>query len=408
VTPDRSPAGSGQRSGRGRFDRDGLDGARSPRSGGGPGQREAEGSDESVGLPSISTQNFVQMVALTVVLVVGIYFLLPKLAGFGDAITTVGKADLSWVIVAFGFGVLSFIFYIALFRGVVGGETFPITLGEAYQINMAGFAAKLLFSAAGAGGVVLTYWALRQGGMDRRETATRMVTFLSLSYIFYPLALIVFGVLLRTGVLNGSTAVTLTVIPAAIAGLVLILGILVAILPRDEQGRVTVPGARRGLSRLVALLGSVQATVSEGVRAAFRLIVHPVEAAPALIGAVGYWAANIGILWASFKALGVAVPFGVVVMGFFIGMAANLVPFVPAGVGAVDAGLIGAFVLFGQPQAEVFAAVLIFRLMAFWLPIPPGVVAFFQLRRTVKRWRHDGLPVDRPPRKSLISVPFSF
>lgn len=394
------------RTGQGGSEHPGRDGDRplnEPGRGGGVGQRPDE---EPAGLPSISTQNLVQMVALTVILVVGIYLLLPRLAGFGDAISTVGKADLIWVIVALAFGILSFIFYIALFRGVVGGETFPITLGEAYQINMAGFAAKLLFSAGGAGGIVLTYWALRQGGMGRRETATRMVTFLSLSYIFYPLALIVFGVLLRTGVLNGSTAVSLTVIPAAVAGLLIIVGVLVALMPRDAEGQVRAFGSKHGVARFVAFLGSVQATVSEGVRVAFRLITHPVEAAPALIGAVGYWAANIGILWASFKALGVAVPFGVVVMGFFIGMVANLIPFVPAGVGAVDAGLIGAFVLFGQPQAEVFAAVLIFRLMAFWLPIPPGVIAFFQLRRTVKRWKHDGLPVDRPPRKSLISVPF--
>ena len=74
------------------------------------------------------------------------------------------------------------------------------------------------------------------------------------------------------------------------------------------------------------------------------------------------------------------------IQGFFIGMVANLFPFVPGGVGAVDAGMIGAFVLFGLPGATVFAAVLAYRLIAFWLPIPPGIVAFFQLRRTVARW----------------------
>ncbi len=57
--------------------------------------------------------------------------------------------------------------------------------------------------------------------------------------------------------------------------------------------------------------------------------------------------------------------------------------------GAVDAGMIGTFVLFGLPSAEVFAAVLTYRLAAFWLPIPPGIVAFFQLRRTVARWDED-------------------
>jgi uncharacterized protein (TIRG00374 family) len=67
-------------------------------------------------------------------------------------------------------------------------------------------------------------------------------------------------------------------------------------------------------------------------------------------------------------------------------MTANLFPFAPGGVGAVDAGMIGAFVLFGFPGEEVFAAVLTYRVIAFWLPIPPGIVAFFQLRRTVDRW----------------------
>jgi hypothetical protein len=51
--------------------------------------------------------------------------------------------------------------------------------------------------------------------------------------------------------------------------------------------------------------------------------------------------------------------------------------------------MIGTFVLFGLPSAEVFAAVLTYRLLAFWLPIPPGIVAFFQLRRTVARWEED-------------------
>jgi uncharacterized membrane protein YbhN (UPF0104 family) len=52
----------------------------------------------------------------------------------------------------------------------------------------------------------------------------------------------------------------------------------------------------------------------------------------------------------------------------------------------VDAGLIGAFVLFGIDDSTVFPAVLTYRVIAFWLPIPPGIVAFFQLRTTVAGW----------------------
>ena len=112
-------------------------------------------------------------------------------------------------------------------------------------------------------------------------------------------------------------------------------------------------------------------------------------------GAIGFWGANIAILWASFHAFSVSVPLGVVIQGFFLGMVANLFPLAPAGVGAVDAGMIGAFVLFGLPEETVFPAVLIFRLVAFWMPIPPGIFAFFQLRHTVHRWEEDGLPIER-------------
>ena len=56
------------------------------------------------------------------------------------------------------------------------------------------------------------------------------------------------------------------------------------------------------------------------------------------------------------------------------------------GVGGVDAGMIGAFVLLGLPSSAAFPAVLVYRLFAFWLPLVPGIIAFFQLRRTVKRW----------------------
>ena len=57
--------------------------------------------------------------------------------------------------------------------------------------------------------------------------------------------------------------------------------------------------------------------------------------------------------------------------------------------------MIGAFVLFGLPEDTIFPAILIYRLVAFWMPIPFGVVAFFQLRNKVGEWEAEGLPIDR-------------
>ena len=146
-------------------------------------------------------------------------------------------------------------------------------------------------------------------------------------------------------------------------------------------------GYRR--ARYAMRLASGPATLATGTRTALAYLLNPRRGALAVSGAVGFWAANIAVLWASFEAFGGSVPFAVLVQGFFVGMAANLVPSPAGGVGSVDAGMIAAFVLFGIDTDVVFPAVLTYRAVAFWLPIPPGIVAYFQLRRTVARWQGD-------------------
>jgi uncharacterized protein (TIRG00374 family) len=346
-------------------------------------------------LPLFTRRRVAQTLLVVLLLLIGIYFLFPRLVGLGDALSKLGEADATWIAVAIGFNIVAIATYVALFKAVVGGDALRLTWTETYEINMAGVAATLLFSAAGAGGIALTYWALRKAGMRRRDVGRRMVAFLALHYIFYPLALIVFGVLLRTGVLPGKHSVELTVIPAAVAGALLILGLLLALIPSDLGRRVAAHARGERAQSIAANVAKVPAIAGEGFRFALSLFAHPSRGGLAVIGAIGFWAANIGILWASFQAFDVSVPLAVVVQGFFLGMVANLFPLAPAGVGAVDAGMIGAFVLFGIPEETVFPAILIYRLVAFWLPIPPGIIAFFQLRKRVTQWEEEGLPIER-------------
>ncbi|HEU4943926.1 MAG TPA: lysylphosphatidylglycerol synthase transmembrane domain-containing protein [Solirubrobacterales bacterium] len=365
--------------------------------------QDSANGNGAVELPLFTRRRVVQTALLVLILLIAIYFLFPRLVGLGDALGKLSEADLLWVAVAVCFNVVAIATYIARFKAVVGGDALPLSWKETYEINMAGVAATRIFSAAGAGGIALTYWALRKAGVDRHEVARRMVAFLTLQYVFYPVALIVCGVLLRTGVVPGKDSVELTIIPAAVAGLLLIIGVLVALIPPDLGERIArlAHGGRGGA--VADKLAKVPATAGEGVRFGFSLLLRPTHGGLAVIGAAGYWAANIGILWASFKALGVHVPLAVVIQGFFLGMVGNLFPLAPAGVGAVDAGMIGAFVLFGLPEATVFPAILVYRLIAFWLPIPPGIVAFFQLRSRVQHWEEEGLPVDRgSPREEQL------
>jgi uncharacterized protein (TIRG00374 family) len=364
------------------------------------GEEQAQGPPESMEdtEPSSFAQprRIAQTLLVVLILVGAIYVLLPKIVGLDDALATLDEGNPWWIALAVVFNIGAFAAYVALFRGVVGERVLHLDWSESYQITMAGLAATRLFSAGGAGGIILTYWALRKAGMERRQSACRMVAFLALLYGVYLAALVVFGILLRTNVLPGKSPIGLTIVPAALAAAVIAIFLLIALIPDDFErrlGRFT-QGYRFG--RFVRRLATAPATVASGTRTALAFVRNPRRGGLAVIGAIGFWAANIAILWASFEAFSVDVPIAVLVQGFFVGMAANLFPGAPGGVGAVDAGLIGAFVLFGLPGSDVFAAVLIYRLIAFWLPIPPGIVAFLQLRKTAERWERERKQLGAP------------
>jgi uncharacterized protein (TIRG00374 family) len=355
---------------------------------------EDSGDDESVGAFQALLADRRKLfggVAVVVLLVFGIYVVFPKLVGLDDAVRKLDNAVWYWLVIAIAFNVAAFGAYVALFRGILGGTRNDavhqrLDLTASYQITMAGLAATRIFSAAGAGGLVLTYWALRKAGMPRRRAACRMVAFMVLLYGVYTIGLILFGILLRTHVLPGDAPFGGTVVPAIVSAIVVAVFLLIALIPQDVERRMQgyAGGYRR--TRYLTRLAKGPATVATGVRTAIAYVRHPQRGALAVSGAVGFWAANIAVLWASFEAFGGDVPFAVLVQGFFVGMAANLIPSPFGGVGSVDAGMIGAFVLLGIDEATVFPAVLTYRVIAFWLPIPPGIVAFFQLRNTVAGW----------------------
>jgi uncharacterized protein (TIRG00374 family) len=338
------------------------------------------------------------LLAAVVLMVVAIYVVLPKVAGLGDTLGRVGDATWYWIPVACAFNVLSFMAYATLFRSVLGGRDPDqdekikerLDTRTSYQITMAGFGATILFSAAGAGGVALTYWALRKAGMERWRTACRMVAFLVLLYSVYLLSLVLFGVLLRTHALPGDAPVAGTIIPAAIAAGALVLIGLIALIPGDMERRIREVGTRSSrLRRAAGTIAKGPVRVATGVRTAIDHLRHPIDSLNVIVGAVGWWAGNIGILWACFEAFHVSVPFAVLVQGYFLGMVANLAPSPAAGVGTVDAGLIGAFVVLGIDAETVFPAILLYRFVGFWLPIPVGIWAFLQLRKTVHRWTEE-------------------
>ena len=83
-------------------------------------------------MPLLTTRRLVQTVIVVLLLLVGIYFLFPKLAGLSGGLSKLGDADPLWIAIAIGFNVVAYATYIALFKAVVGGDALRLTWGETY------------------------------------------------------------------------------------------------------------------------------------------------------------------------------------------------------------------------------------------------------------------------------------
>ncbi len=322
-----------------------------------------------------------------------LYLGLPKLVGLGATFRRLRQGNGWWLGCAAVLEIISFLSYVALFRSVFLQGSKRIGWSVSYQITMAGLVATRLFAAAGAGGVALTAWALRRAGIEARVVAVRMVAFMVLLYGVYMATLVIDGLGLYLGLWPGSDPFAITMIPAIFGGVVILIVSTVSLLPGDAEklvGRWTDHPRYPRLARVARKVATGPAAAASGVREAIRLIR---TGDPSLFGAIGWWGFDIATLWACFHAFGASPDKGVIVMAYFVGWLANLLP-LPGGIGGVEGGLIGSFSAFGVPVSESVVAVLSYRAFSFWLPIPPGAVAYFQLRRTVHGWREHELPKD--------------
>jgi uncharacterized protein (TIRG00374 family) len=334
----------------------------------------------------VTRRNVVALAGFLIASLVALYFLAPQLADLDDTWGQIEDGRPVWTAAALLFTVGMFGGYVAMFRGVfLRAGSARLGWRASYQITMAGLAASRLFAAGGAGGLVLTAWALRRSGMGKRTVADKTISFLVLTYLPYGFAVIVCGFGLHWGLFNGPNPFSLTFVPAVVGVILLALTLAAAFVPTDLQRRLHALEREGRLARVTHQLAAAPAATSAGIRDALE---HLRSRDPALLGAVLFWTFQIAVLWAAFHAFGDAPPLAVLVQGFFIGMLGNLLP-MPGGVGGVEGGMVGAYSAFGVDFDLALVAVLVYRAFTFWLPLVPGVIAYFRLRRTVEGWRQE-------------------
>jgi uncharacterized protein (TIRG00374 family) len=321
---------------------------------------------------------------VTVVALVGFYFLLPKLAGLNQTWGQLRRGDPFYLALGAAFEMLSIGGYALLFRTIFGRGMPRLDWRASLEIPLAGIAAIRLLAAAGAGGVAVTVWALRRAGMPPRTVACRMVANYIVQYSVYLGALIVCGFGLRLGLFAGEAPWVLTVVPALLSIGVIILVASMGLVPQDFEERLRGLAGQSGrIARLAARFATAPATVGSGVRTVIKLIR---ERRLGLLGALAYWGFDIAVLGLSFRAFGSVIPVAVLVLCYFLGTLGSLLP-LPGGIGGVEGGMIGAFAAFGVPGSHALISVLAYRAISFWLPTLPGVVGYLSLRSTVRGWQ---------------------
>jgi uncharacterized protein (TIRG00374 family) len=107
----------------------------------------------------------------------------------------------------------------------------------------------------------------------------------------------------------------------------------------------------------------------------------------AIVAAAGTTFFDYLALLAALRAVGANPHPSLVLLAYTTAELLALVPFTPGGLGFVEAGLVGTLALAGVPSRNALAATLLFRIAAYWLPLPAGAVAYLLFRRRYRNVR---------------------
>jgi uncharacterized membrane protein YbhN (UPF0104 family) len=296
--------------------------------------------------------------ALLVVSAAAVFLALPTLAGVPARL---GKACGDWIATAAALELLSALGFVLLFKLVFAA---PVRWHRTLPAALRALGASTVLPGGGLIGPTLGAWSASSEKPSVPQLTRSTITFAILTNAPGAIVLAAVGTLLWLGVPTGPHQTALTIVPALVAGLLLTATWLAG--RTSERPPAARPGA---FGRALAKPGRA---MRDGVSEARRLT----SAGDwKLNGAVAYYAFDNAVLWAAFHAFGPAPQAGVVVMGYLVGSLAGALP-LPAGLGAVDGGLIGALLLYGAPPAPTVAAVLLYRGISLSVSMALGTIGW--------------------------------
>jgi uncharacterized membrane protein YbhN (UPF0104 family) len=311
------------------------------------------GEAAPVRLERIRPRTLVTLVAS----IAAVYLLAGELArtSLGNVL---GAADWRWGIAALALSAVTYAGAAEELTGFVPGRlSFRLTL----LAQLAGSFVTLVTPAA-VGGATLNIRYLQRRKIPTAVAAASVGVAQVVAFVLHVLLIIVFAAIAGG---SGSEPVH----PPrwtwfVLAGLVLIAIVVLAI-----------PAGRRILrARLSPMLGQVLPRLLEVAQ-------QPGKLARGIGGTLLLSLAYIACLAACVAAFSRSVPIAKIGVVYLTGSAIGSIVPTPGGLGAVEAALTAGLTAAGVPGAAAASAVLLFRLVTFWLPVPLGWAALRYLER---------------------------
>lgn len=306
----------------------------------------------------IRLSRFSARTVLTLTIAVIAVWVLVTTMNFAQVREVVADANPAWMIVAFGFGLLTYL------GGAIGLVAFsPERLGL-WRTTLVQVAASVitLVAPAGVGPAALNLRFMQRKGV-KTSMALATVTLLQLSQ-FVTTVLLVIAVALLSGSTGAwqqlpSLAIVVTLaLVTAIAGIVLLVPAVRAWLVRRA-----LPTWRQVWPRVVWVFGQPR-----------RL----------LLGIAGNLLMTIGFIvafGAALQALGQTLPLTTLVIVFLTGNTVGSAIPTPGGIGTVELALSTTLRTAGIATAAAASSAVLFRLLTFWIRVPLGWVALRYLQR---------------------------
>ena len=303
------------------------------------------------------------LVGLGGALAFGALFGLAWSAGWGTVLHRFVHVHWTWVPIALGAELISYVGYTVAYREVTraeGGAELPFT--KAAALVATGFG---VFVAQG--GFALDEVALRKAGLPAKEARARVLGLGTLEYVVLApaaMAAALYVVVAARPDLDPSLTVPWIVgVPVGFAAALVLLRI---------RGRLNLRKGWRGhVAHALEAMALVRA-----------MAMQPRRYGVAFAGVALYWIGDILCLWAALHVFfAQPPPVAQLVIGYATGYALTRRTLPLGGAGIVDALLPLSLGWVGIALAPAVLAVLIYRLMNLWLPVIPALVGLGALRR---------------------------